>query len=407
MTQQTISRLELALLTVASAVVTANAYYIHPIIGRVAEDFGISGAQAGLVPALNQVALALGIFLLLPLGDRFSNRRLISIFVAGQCSGIACMALAGDILWFTIGSTILGFFTIAPYLLPAYVSKRVDSRQLGHVTALLTTGVIAGILLARAGSGVIGEYFGWRYVYYFATLLMLAMVFLLPLIMIDEHKDGEASSEASREASREASGYFTLLASLWPLLRRHPEILLSGAIQGLNFGLFLAIWLGISLHLTSPDMGYGVDVVGYLALLAIINLFTTPRMGRLADRLGPRRARLLFALVQATGSWLFYPFGSNLWLLLLPIIIVNVVGPPMDVSGRMLFLRQAPEVRTRLTAMYIILMFLGGGMGSWAGTTSYEWGGWEATAVLAIAITSTIVLLSFYALRRYGESGKS
>ena len=37
-------------LAVAAAVVTANAYYIHPIIGDVARHFGVSAAQIGLAP---------------------------------------------------------------------------------------------------------------------------------------------------------------------------------------------------------------------------------------------------------------------------------------------------------------------------------------------------------------------
>jgi hypothetical protein len=52
----------LFLLAFAAAVVTANAYYIHPIIALVAKDFGVSPSEIGLVPALNQIALAAGIF---------------------------------------------------------------------------------------------------------------------------------------------------------------------------------------------------------------------------------------------------------------------------------------------------------------------------------------------------------
>ena len=136
-------------LAIAAAVVTANAYYIHPIIGDVADHFGVGHAEIGLVPALNQLALALGILLLLPLGDRFSNRTLTILFTIGQCVGLIGMTLAQSFVTFTAGSTLLGFFTIAPYLLPAYASKRVAPERLGHVTAILTAGVIFGILVAR------------------------------------------------------------------------------------------------------------------------------------------------------------------------------------------------------------------------------------------------------------------
>lgn len=69
-----LSRTQEYALAVTVAVVTANAYYIHPIIGEVAASFDVSEARIGIVPALNQMALALGIFLLLPLGDRYSNK---------------------------------------------------------------------------------------------------------------------------------------------------------------------------------------------------------------------------------------------------------------------------------------------------------------------------------------------
>ena len=221
---------------------------------------------------------------------------------------------------------------------------------------------------------------------------MLVMAFLLPLIMEED--------ETPREAG-ETLSYPALLLSMGSVVARHPEVLVSGAIQGLSFGLFLATWLALSLHLTSPEMGYGVDVVGYLSLLAIFNLYATPRLGRLADRIGARRARLAFAIVQSVGLLLLFPFGNNIWLLMIPLLIMNIVGPTLDVSGRMLFLREEPAIRTRLMAVYIILMFLGGGMGSWLGTTTYELGNWQAVAWLATGMTAMTVLLSLYALRRF------
>ncbi|HCC27906.1 MAG TPA: MFS transporter, partial [Erythrobacter sp.] len=170
-------------LAIAAAVVTANAYYIHPIIALVADHFGVSHARIGLVPALNQLALAVGIFLLLPLGDRFSNRRLTIAFATGQTVSLAVMTFAQGFTLFVLGSTLLGFFTIAPYLLPAYASKRVAPERLGQVTAKLTAGVILGILVARVGAGVVAEHFGWRAVYWAATGLMLAVTLALPRLM--------------------------------------------------------------------------------------------------------------------------------------------------------------------------------------------------------------------------------
>ena len=380
------------MLTLAAAVVTANAYYVHPIIARVAEDFEVSAAMIGIVPAFNQIALALGIFLLLPLGDRFSNRTLSTVFVWGQFLAITLMAFSRDFALFVTGSTLLGFATIVPYLLPTYVSKRVEAQELGRVTAMLTTGIIAGILIARAGAGVVAEHFGWRMVYYIASALMLIVAILLPLTMDRREPSATTAPRTS---------YLALIGSLLPLTIKHPEVLLSGTIQALSFGIFISIWMGLGLHLTSPDMGYGVDVVGYLALLAIVNIVTTPRLGALADRMGPRKTRLMASGFRLVGISLFLFFGHNLWLLIIPILIANIFGPVMDVTGRMTILKETPQIRTRLMTVYIVFMFLGGGLASWAGTMVYDLWGWFGNATLAVSLSVVVSALSAWAYLRY------
>jgi predicted MFS family arabinose efflux permease len=380
-------------LTVVAAVVTANAYYIHPIVSDVAAHFRVSHAEIGIVPALNQLALAIGIFLLLPLGDRFSNKRLTIIFAAGQTLSMLVMAMAQDFALFTAGSTSLGFFTIAPYLLPAYASKRVAPERLGQVTALLTAGVILGILIARVGAGIVTELYGWRVVYWIATGLMAAITLALPFLMREREKDSPV-----------AAPYHRLVLSLFPLVRQHPEVLLSGAIQALNFGGFIALWLGLALHLTSAEMGYGVDTVGYLAAIAAVSIASTPRLGRWADHIGARRARFVFAVIQLGGLLLFYPLGGSLWLLLIPMVIGNLVGPAIDVTSRMTYLTLAPGLRTRLTTIYVVMMFIGGGIGSIAGTWVYDHYHWAGTCVLLGSTSAAATLLTFIGWKRFGQN---
>lgn len=374
------------MLAAVGGIIVANAYYIHPIISEVAEDFSVNAATIGLVPALNQIALALGIFLLLPLGDRYSNRTLSIVFAGGQTVSLGIMVFAESFAGFLTGSTILGFFTIAPYLLPTYASKRVSPARLGSVTATLTAGTIFGILIARTGAGIIAQYFDWHWVYVIAACLMIGTTLLLPFIM-------EGRRETITAEPRQS--YVRLVGSLFPLLRQYPQVFMSGVIQALNFGIFLAVWLGLALHLTSPDMGYGVDVVGYLAAFAVVAIFATPKLGAWADRVGAEKARFRLALVQMVGVVLLLPLGNNLWLLMIPIIIMNTVGPGIDVAGRMTSLALAPEIRTRLMTGYIVLMFIGAGFASWAGTASYEWAGWTGNAALAIAMSAGLVALSW------------
>ncbi len=378
-------------LALTIAVVTANAYYIHPIIGEVARAFGVGEAEIGLVPALNQLALALGILLLLPLGDFYHNRTLCLVFVAGQTLCLAGMVFAPGFIAFTAASTLLGFFTIAPYLIPAFASKRVAPERLGAVTAQLTAAVIFGILVARVGAGVIAARADWHTVYVGALALMVAVTAFLPFAM---------RSEAA-SAKQPPASYRAVIASVFTLAARHPDMRISAVIQGLNFAIFTASWLALALHLTGPAMGYGTDDVGYLAGIAAVSVFTTPRLGRWADKVGPRRARIAAALVQLAGIALFYPLGGSIWAIAVPLFITNLVGPTVDVTGRMTLFTLAPEIRTRLTTSYIVTMFVGGAIGSAAGTAVFDFGGWGATCALLMAMSCAVVALSFHAERRW------
>ncbi|MGB3752796.1 MAG: MFS transporter [Parerythrobacter sp.] len=378
-------------LAIITGITVANAYYIHPIISEVGRDFDVGPATIGLVPALNQLALALGILLLLPLGDRFANRTLCIVFATAQTVALSAMLLAPDFALFLVASTVLGFFTIAPYILPAYASRRVAPERIGHVTGILTAGIIFGILFARTGAGVITELFGWRTVYGVAVGAMIVVTATLPFTM-------EPRSASAK--TRESGSYFALISSIVTLLRQYPQVVLSGVIQAFNFGIFLSVWLGLALHLTGPAMGYGVDSVGYLAAFSAVSIYATPRLGRWADRIGAPRARVRIALVQLAAVALLWPFGSSLLLLLIPIIVMNAVGPAIDVAGRMTFLGLDPDIRTRLMTAFIVIMFIGGGVASWAGTAVYEAAGWGGNAVLALAMSGVVVGLSVLAARR-------
>ena len=374
--QPDLGRRDVVLLAIASAVITANAYYIHPIIRPIAESFAISDALVGVVPAMNQIALALGVVLLLPLGDRVNNRLLASICLAAQTLALLVMAVSTDFTAFTIASGVLGFFTVTPYLLPAYASKRVAPSQLGFVTAMLTTGVVAGVIGSRALSGALAEAYGWRSVYWAAAGMMLLATIAIPMLMKADPPD----------ESGEPLRYDRLLASLAKLAAERPRIVASGLIQGISFCIFIFVSMGIGLHLTSAEIGLGTDTVGYLALFSLLNLMTTPGLGKWADRVGAEHARLTMTLVQLAGVSLLSLVNAHWLLLAIPIVLNSIAAPMIDVSGRMTSLREPPERRSRLLTIYIALMFLGGSFGSWAGAAVYDYGGWTGTVIAATAL---------------------
>ena len=72
-----------ALMSVATGVMVANLYYLQALLHSVRSDFRVSTVSASLLMTLVQAGYAIGLALILPLGDLVARRSLLTtVFVA-------------------------------------------------------------------------------------------------------------------------------------------------------------------------------------------------------------------------------------------------------------------------------------------------------------------------------------
>ena len=121
---------------------------------------------------LSQVGYALGLALLVPLGDMLERRRLLPgvllVTTAGLVASRARPASACSLpwpWWSGAGSTV------AQMLVPMAASLATESR--GRVVGMVMCGLLLGILLARTVSGLVAGITSWRMVYVVAAVLMV------------------------------------------------------------------------------------------------------------------------------------------------------------------------------------------------------------------------------------------
>jgi len=159
---------------VAGAAV-ANIYYNQPVVSLIAHSFAVPGAAAAQVTAATQFGYAAGLLLLVPLGDVRDRRSLILWQVAALVAGMAAAALAPSLLALTAASLCIGAAaTIAQQVIPIVAELAVPEGR-GRAVGTVMSGLLGGILLARVVSGLVGAAAGWRAVFWFGTVLALAM----------------------------------------------------------------------------------------------------------------------------------------------------------------------------------------------------------------------------------------
>ena len=81
------------LLAAASGLAAANLYYSQPLLHTISKQFDISSATAGLIVTFTQIGYAVGLMLLVPLGDIVQRRKLTFFLLVCTSVVLALSAL--------------------------------------------------------------------------------------------------------------------------------------------------------------------------------------------------------------------------------------------------------------------------------------------------------------------------
>lgn len=376
-------------LAFASAGAIANGYYIQPILVDVGKQLSIAEGLVGFLPAVSQLGLAMGVAFLLPLGDVVSTRALLLFAIPAQIAALLLLSLSHSGYTALGACLFIGMFGITPYLLPPYASQRVRPDQVGQVTGALTSGVIAGILLARTASGTVAMYLGWRSVYAAAAVIMAAILVCL-LRVVKAREPGLPQAKV---------GYRSLLATMYRLPRDHAELRAATMCQALSFGSFNVFWLGLTLYLRSPAFGWTTQSIGLVAIVGVIASSGAPMIGRLAHRFGPGRARTMAFLAFVFAWVLMAVCQGNLVGMAAALVLLDIASAMIDISNRTILYGLDATIRTRLNAVYTVGMFAGGALLSSLVGLCWTAGGWRALCVLGITSTSAGLLVSWRSRR--------
>ncbi|HTA04914.1 MAG TPA: MFS transporter, partial [Solirubrobacteraceae bacterium] len=167
------------LMAVACGAAVANLYYAQPLLSTIAHDFGISDGTAGLLVTASQVGYAIGLVLLVPLGDLLERRRLITGILLITALGLAATAAAPTFTLLAVALLIVGVTSVVAQILVPLASTLAAESERGRVVGKVMGGLLVGILIARTASGLLSEVGGWRLVFGLSAALMVALSLVL------------------------------------------------------------------------------------------------------------------------------------------------------------------------------------------------------------------------------------
>jgi predicted MFS family arabinose efflux permease len=359
------------LLAVGAGVAVADNYYLQPLLALIGVDLGIGVGVLGAVSALALLGYALGLLLVVPLGDLVDRRPLVT--------GVLGLTTTAS----TAAAFAVGLTSVVAQVLVPYAVSLADDASRGRVAGTMMSGVLGGILAARLVASLAGGALGWRAVYAGAAGLTVTLLVVLLRRL-------PAESERHRRNGRPDVPYRQVLAGVVRLARQEPVLRVRAAYGFCGFAVFSAIWTTVAFHLRD---GFGLDVtaVAAVAVLGLAGVLVAPRAGALADR-GHATAVTGASYAALLVGTLVLAQGGSVILLLLGIVLCDVALNAGHVANLGVVYRLLPDARSRATTVYMTTVFLGGASGSLLAALAYGTTGWSGTAAVCSAFAGAAVL---------------
>ena len=377
-----------SLLALASGVAVADNYYLQPVLALVGKDLGAGVGALGVVVSLALLGYALGLLLVVPLGDIVDRRPLLVGILTLTTAGLATMALAPSIPVLAVAAFLVGLTSVSAQLLVPYAASLADDASRGRIVGVVMSGILVGIVSARVIAGFLGQAAGWRAV--FATATTLTALLLLGL-----YRWLPAERHRHRRNGRADVPYRTVLRGVWDLACHVPGLRLRALYGACGFGVYSAVWTALSFHLHDA-FGLGPAAVALIALLGIAGAVSVPRVGRIAGAGHEPVVTGTAYAVLLLGAGLLWFGGSSLALLLVALVVVDLGVQASHVANLSVVYSLVPEARSRATTVYMTTVFVGGASGSLVSAQLYAAIGWNGVVALcaslaAVALTVWLV----------------
>ncbi|MFR1241112.1 MAG: MFS transporter, partial [Butyricimonas faecihominis] len=160
-------------LAIVAGISVANLYYNQPLLNMIRQDLNVSEFHTNLIAMITQIGYAIGLLFIVPLGDLFQRKKIIIINFSLLILSLLTIAMAPSINVILGASLVTGICSMVPQIFIPIASQFSRPEHKGRNVGIVVSGLLTGILASRVVSGLVGEIFGWREMYYIAAVLML------------------------------------------------------------------------------------------------------------------------------------------------------------------------------------------------------------------------------------------
>lgn len=370
-------------MAIGAGLVVANNYYNQPLLGVIAKELGESESATSKVAMFTQMGYAAGLLLIIPLGDMFRRKKIILIDFFFIILSLVVFALSKSLIVMLAASFCIGLTSVVPQIFVPIAAQLSRPEEKGRNVGIVMSGLLIGILGSRVFSGVVGEYLGWRNVFFIAAGLMIILAVLIAWMLPNMQPTFKGT-------------YGQLMGSVIRYARSIPSLQLASLRGALGFASFSAFWTTLTFRLQEAPYFQGSDVAGSLGLFGIAGALAATLVGQASGKVNKNKL-IAIATFLMIVSWGVFGMGDSTYIgIIVGIILLDMGLQAMHVTNQTIVLSSHPEAANRVNTVYMVSYFIGGSIGTFVGGKAwgaYGWNGVVFTGAFFVSLCLVVHLI--------------
>ncbi len=346
------------------------------ILPSLVRAYGVSPAAMGLAVNASTIGMAIAGLAVAFFSRRIDRRRGILLSLVLLSVPTALLATAPSLGAFAALRVTQGLFMAAAFALTlAYLGERCSATDAAAAFAAYVTGNVASNLVGRLISAAVADHLGLAANFYLFALLNLAGAALV-YFTIGRTQPMAAMAPAPRSP-----------LATWAAHLGNPPLRASFAIGFLILFAFIGTFTYVNFVLVREPFFVGPMALGFVYLVFVPSMVTTPLAGHAVRRLGTRPT--FWAAIGMAGVGLPLLLVPSLSAVILGLALVGVGTFLAQATATGFVGRAATVDRGAASGLYLASYFLGGIVGTAVLGQLFDRLGWSACVIgigLALAI---------------------
>mgnify|MGYP003370633961 CR=1 FL=1 len=373
-------------LAIVAGASVANLYYNQPLLNLIRQDLGVSEFKTNLIAMITQVGYALGLLFIVPLGDLYQRKHIIIVNFSLLLGSLLLMASSTDIWLVWAASLVTGVCSMIPQIFVPIASQFSRPENKGRNVGIVISGLLTGILASRVVSGVVGDLWGWREMYYMAAVLMLVCALVVWRVLPDIQPTFRGR-------------YTDLMKSLGSLVRDYPALRIYSLRAGLAFGSFLAMWSCLAFKMGQAPFYAGSDVIGFLGLCGIAGALTASFVGQAVKKVGVRRFNYIGDVLLLLAWFFLSVCGDSYVGIVLGVLLIDIGMQCIQLSNQTSIFELCPAASNRVNTIFMTTYFAGGSLGTLLAGSCWELAGWWGVTAAGVSLVTVSLALTVFTKR--------